>query len=210
MAYVDWWMRGVEFANCNCELGCPCQFNALPSRGNCCAHTFIHIEEGRFGDVILDGLDWGVLLSWPKAIHMGDGTQMVVIDERANPAQRAAIEAIAHGRETEPGAIVWQVFSTTMSRVLPTHYAPIQLAIDVDARIARVRVAGLLESDATPIPGGDGTPHRVRLELPKGFEFRVAEFARGTTRAEGPVELSFADSHAHLARIHWSTRGIVA
>ncbi|HME71707.1 MAG TPA: DUF1326 domain-containing protein [Myxococcota bacterium] len=209
MAYVEWWMRGVEFANCNCDFGCPCQFNSLPTHGNCCAHTFVHVEEGRFGDVSLDGLDWGILLSWPKAIHMGEGTSMVVIEERSNPLQRAALEAIAHGRETEPGTLVWQIFSTTMARTLPTLYKPISLAIDVDNRTARVRVPGLLESDAAPIQRGDA-PHRVRLELPAGFEFKVAEFARGTTRAQSPLELSFADSHAHLARVHWSTRGVVA
>jgi len=55
MAYVDWWIRGVEFANCNCAFGCPCQFNALPTHGHCRAHTFVHVEEGRFGHVPLDG-----------------------------------------------------------------------------------------------------------------------------------------------------------
>jgi hypothetical protein len=133
---------------------------------------------------------------------------MAVIDERANPAQRAALEAIAHGRETEPGTLVWQVFSTTMARVLPTLFKPIALHIDVDARTASVRVPGLLESEGTPIPGNGG-PHSVRLELPNGFEFKVAEVGRGTTRAQGPLELSLSDSHAHLARVHWSTHGVV-
>jgi hypothetical protein len=209
MAYVEWWIRGVEFANCNCALGCPCQFNALPTHGNCSAHTFVHVEHGRFGEVLLDGLDWGVLLSWPRAIHQGDGTCLVVIEERASPAQRAALEAIAHGHETEPGTLVWQIFSTTMARTLPTLYQPISLSIDVDNRRASVRVPGLLESDASPIPGVNA-PHRARLELPAGFEFRVAEVARGTTRAMGPLELSLSDSHAHLAHVHWSTRGVVA
>ena len=136
MAYVEWWMRGVEFANCNCDFGCPCQFNSLPTHGNCCAHTFVHIEEGRFDNVSLDGLNFGILLSWPKAIHMGEGTSLVVIEERANPAQRGALDAIAHGRETEPGTLVWQVFSTTMAHTLPTLYKPISLAIDVDNRTA--------------------------------------------------------------------------
>jgi hypothetical protein len=208
MTYVEWWMRGVEVANCNCALGCPCQFNALPTHGNCCAHTFVHVEEGRFAEVSLDGLNWGILLSWPRAIHQGEGTCMAVIEERANPAQRAALEAIAHGRETEPGTLVWQVFSTTMVRTLPTLYRPISLAIDVDNRTARVRVPGLLESDVTPIPGVNA-PHRVRIELPAGFEFKRAEVARGSTRAQDPLALSLADSHAHLARVHWSTRGVI-
>jgi hypothetical protein len=210
MAYVEWWMRGVEFANCNCDFGCPCQFNSLPSKGSCHAHTFVHVDEGRFGDVPLDGLNWGILLSWPRAIHLGGGTSMAVIDERADPAQRAALESIALGRETEPGALIWQVFSTTMTRVLPALVRPISLAIDVDAATARLQVPGLIESESGPIANpGTGGPHRVRLELPAGFEFRVAEFGRGTTRAQGPLELRFEDSHAHLARVHWSTHGVL-
>ena len=55
---VEWSMQGTEFANCNCSVGCPCQFNALPTHGHCRAHTFVQIEKGYFGDVSLDGLRW--------------------------------------------------------------------------------------------------------------------------------------------------------
>ena len=74
MAFTEWTMKGVEFVNCNCAWGCPCQFNSLPTYGDCCALAFGQIEQGRYGDVPLDGLRWGVLLAWPKAIHLGNGT----------------------------------------------------------------------------------------------------------------------------------------
>ncbi len=32
---VEWEVKATEFANCNCSYGCPCQFNALPTHGNC-------------------------------------------------------------------------------------------------------------------------------------------------------------------------------
>jgi hypothetical protein len=32
---VKWRIAGEEVANCNCSWGCPCQFNALPTTGNC-------------------------------------------------------------------------------------------------------------------------------------------------------------------------------
>jgi hypothetical protein len=139
MAYVEWFMQGKEFGNCNCALGCPCQFNALPTHGNCRAVAFVEIERGRFGDVPLDGLRWGVLAQWPGPIHLGDGSLMAVVDERADARQRAAIEAVAHGQETEPGSLIWQVFSTTLSQLLPTQYKPIELDIDVAAATARLR-----------------------------------------------------------------------
>src|SRR5579884_3875880 len=73
MAFVEWEMQGVEFANCNCHTGCPCQFNALPDKGHCRAHTFVQIEKGRYGKVPLDGLRWGILAFWPGPIHLGGG-----------------------------------------------------------------------------------------------------------------------------------------
>lgn len=210
MAYVDWFMQGREFNNCNCATGCPCQFNALPTHGDCRALAFVQIERGRFGDVPLDGLRWGILASWPGPIHFGDGTLMVVVEERADAAQRAAIEAVAHGRETEPGSLIWQVFSTTLSKVLPTQYRPIELEIDVEAATARLRVPGLVEGAAEPIRNPvTGQPHRARVILPTGFEFIEAEYASGTARTQSPIELVFDGTHAMMGHMHWSTKGVV-
>jgi hypothetical protein len=210
MAFVEWTMRGVEIVNCNCEPGCPCQFNRPPTHRHCRAYTFVEIEAGRFGDVPLDGLRWGILASWPGPIHHGNGTFMAVVDERADPAQRAALEAVAQGRETDPGTLIWQVFSTTVSTLLPTVYAPIQFHYDADAREGRVRVPGLLDASVSPVTNPvTGQPHRARISLPTGFEYTEAEVASGTARSEGAIVLDFTDTHAHFAKVHWSTHGVV-
>jgi hypothetical protein len=210
MALVEWTIRGTEFGHCNCAVGCPCQFNALPTHGHCRAHSFFQIERGEFGGVRLDGLRWGFLASWPGPIHMGEGTWLPVIDERADTRQRKALEAIALGEETEPGTLVTQVFNTLITRRLPSQYKPIDLAIDVAGAKATVRVPGLIDAEAHPIANPvTGAAHRVRLLLPEGFEFTEAEFATGRCRTQGPIELSFDDTHAHLANIHWSTHGVV-
>ena len=210
MQLVEWSMQGVEFANCNCALGCPCQFNALPTHGNCRAHTFVQIEHGHFGDVPLDGLRWGIMASWPGPIHLGNGTFQSVVDERADTRQRAALEAVSQGRETEPGKLIWQVFSAMVTKVLPTLFKPIDLAIDLPARTARVNVPGVIESDAASIRNEmTGADHRVRITLPTGFEFTESEFVSGNAKTSGAIELNFAGTHAHLSRIHWSTHGVV-
>ena len=49
-----------------------------------------HITEGRYGDLSLSGLTFGVTVNWPKAIHIANGVGIVVIDERANEAQARA------------------------------------------------------------------------------------------------------------------------
>src|ERR1039457_7232069 len=80
MKFADWSMQGVEFANCNCIWGCPCQFNGPPTHGNCRAYTFVQIDRGRFDGVPLDGLRWGILAAWPGPIHLGNGTFQSVVD----------------------------------------------------------------------------------------------------------------------------------
>jgi len=49
MTDVTWTIKGREFAHCNCAYGCPCQFNALPTHGNCKAIVGIEIEQGHHG-----------------------------------------------------------------------------------------------------------------------------------------------------------------
>jgi hypothetical protein len=203
-------MEGYEVVSCNCTCGCPCQFNQLPTHGHCRAYTFVRIERGRYGDVPLDGLAFGFLAEWPGAIHQGRGTFQAVVDSRANADQRAALEAVAHGRDTEPGTLVLQVFSTTVTNVMPTITAPIEMTCDLEARTARLHVPGIVDGTVSPIRNPiTGAAHAVRVTLPRGFEYTEAEYAAGTTKAEGAIALDFSDTHAHLARIHWSTHGVV-
>jgi hypothetical protein len=60
------------------------------------------IEQGRFGDVTLDGLGFVVLGMTPEAMNKGNWTVGLIADERANPQQRDAITAIASGAAGGP------------------------------------------------------------------------------------------------------------
>ena len=37
MATISWELQGTEYGNCNCDYGCPCQFNGRPTSpdGDC-------------------------------------------------------------------------------------------------------------------------------------------------------------------------------
>jgi hypothetical protein len=135
---------------------------------------------------------------------------MVVIEERANVEQRAAIETVAQGKETVPGSLITQVFSTTLISGHPTQYKPIELTIDEKAGTARVRVDGLIDGAAEPIKNPiTGAAHRARVTLPAGFEYTDAEYVAGTAKATGPIALDFQATHAHIAKINWSQNGVV-
>ena len=210
MPLTEWFMEGSEYGHCNCAWGCPCQFNALPTHGHCRAHSFFQIDKGRFGDVPLDGVRWGILATWPGPIHEGCGTLQVVVDDRATDEQRAAIVAVAQGREIDPGALIMQVFTAVIDTYLPVIVERIELAIDVERRVARLNVPGLIDAFAEPIRNPvTGAEHRVSLTIPNGFEFTTAEVASGNAKSTGPIELDFHGTHVHLAHIHWTTHGVV-
>jgi hypothetical protein len=158
----------------------------------------------------LDGLRWGFTAAWPAAIHLGNGKFQTIIDERANPLQRKAIETVSHGGETEPGSLIWQVFSTTITEFLPTAYKPIDLTIDFASRTAQVSVPGFIEGQAESIRNPvTNAPHPIRVIMPTGFEFTESEVLSGKSKSAGPIKLDLEGSHAQVARIHWSTRGVV-
>lgn len=208
MTYVDWRIRGPEISNCNCDWGCPCQFNALPTHGDCRAMTAMHIDQGHFGEVSLDGLKWVGMFAWPKAIHEGHGEAFVVVDDKASPEQREAILTILSGGETEPGATIFNVFATVIDHIHDPVFLPILFEADRERRVGRVSVAGVIDTEVNPIRNPiTGDEHRARVALPNGFEYKEAEFASGDTNAGGPVSLSWTSSHAHLAILDLSTHG---
>lgn len=207
---TPWMLRGTEYGNCNCDWGCPCQFGAPTTYGNCEAVIGGHIEEGYFGDTRLDGLDWVMTVWWPGEIAAGGGRQQAIIDERADDAQREALRKILHGEETAPGATHFFVYNSTMSEVLDPIYAPIALEIDVDARRGRIEVPDLVDSVGSPIPNpfGEGDS-RSRINLPNGFEYTIAEVGTGTSKTTGAIALDLDDSYGQFNILHMNQDGVI-
>ena len=206
----SWMIRGVEFANCNCSWGCPCQFGAPTTHGHCEALVSGHIEQGNFNDTSLDGLNWVLLLYWPGEIAEGNGKQQAIIDERADPAQREALRKILHGEATAPGATHFFVYSSTMATVLDTIYAPIELSIDVEARTAHVTVPDMITSVGAPIISAfSGEPTRSRIDLPNGFEYTIAEMGNGNTTARGEITLDLNDSYGQFNELNLTQDGVI-
>ena len=209
MAHVDWRLRGPEIINCNCNWGCPCQFNSLPTHGDCRAVAGMRIDEGHFGEVDLSGLKWAAMFAWPEAIHMGHGEAYIVIDERATEEQRNALLTILSGGETDPGATIFSVFATTLEKVHEPAFLPIDFEVSLDGRTGRIAIEGIVDTKIEPIRNPvTGEEQRARVSLPGGFEYKEAEYASGTTEATGPVGLSWQGRHAHVAMLDMGPHGI--
>jgi len=210
MADTKWTIKGHEFVNCNCSYGCPCQFNGLPTHGHCQAVGGYEIEQGQHGSTKRDGLKVVGIFRWPGAIHEGKGEAAVVIDERANEAQRGSLLRILSGQDTEPGATIFNVFASTLEKVHEPIFAPIEFQVDIAARRARLVVPGVTEGRGEPILNPvTGAQHRVRIDMVDGFEYTLAEIGRGWSKTSRPIQLELADSYAQFAEIHLCQSGIV-
>jgi hypothetical protein len=210
MSDTPWVLRGREFLHCSCDYGCPCQFNALPTHGYCRAVFGLEIQEGHHGNTPLNNLNIAAIAAWPKAIHEGHGQMLPIVDERADQAQRAALVRIMNGLDTEPGATFFQVFSTTYEKVHDPVFVKIEFTVDVEGRRAHLNVPGVLESTGEPILNPvTKQPHRVRINLPNGFEYTTAEVGRGWAKAKGPVQFDLENCHAHFSNLHMTGLGVV-
>ncbi|HKS94241.1 MAG TPA: DUF1326 domain-containing protein [Gammaproteobacteria bacterium] len=210
MTTTAWMLEGRNFSHCSCAYGCPCQFNALPTRGHCHAVVGIAVDRGKHGDTRLDGLSFGGVFRWPGPIHEGHGEAVPVVDKRATPAQRDAILRIMSGQDTEPGATFFQVYLSMVEKVYDPVFENIELKIDVDARKARFVVPGVIEAHGEPILNPvTKQEHRARIDMPNGFEYRLAEAGRGWAKTFGAIKLNLADSHAHFAKLHIAGTGVI-
>ena len=211
MSYPDWMIRGPEVATCNCNWGCPCQFNSLPTHGDCRAGVAMRIDEGHYGDVNLDGVKWVGLFSWPGAIHEGNGEVFPIVDEQASEAQREAILSIMSGEPSEPGATMFNVFAATFVTAHEPVFAPIQFDIDFAQWTGHFSVPGYIDAVASPITNPvTGESHQARVSLPNGFEYLEAQYVSSRTSAEGTIPLDWDDGHGHLAMLHLTPTGPVA
>lgn len=207
---IDWYVEGVEFGNCNCNYGCPCQFEDLPTHGNCCGFEVVRIDRGRFGDVPLDGLCAALVYAWPGAVFEGRGAMQAIIDERADERQRHALGTILHGGETREAATHWWVYHAMSSSVHAPLFKPIEFQIDMAARTAKVVIPGVLEATGHPIKSpATGAEHRVRIDIPNGIEFELAEVGRASTKATGAIALDLKDSYGQFNVLRHSGTGVV-
>ena len=206
----QWEIQGTQFANCNCAFGCPCQFNAPTTHGFCQAVVSNIIEKGHFNDTSLDGLSFLLVVQWPGEVAEGNGRQQVIIDERADDQQREAIRKIALGEAAQPGSNIFYVYNSTMSEVLDTLYAPLDISIDVTARKAQVKCLDIIDSSGSPIISPfSGEESRAGIHLPGGLEYTYAEMGVGNSSSTGKIAFELTESYGQFSNLHWNQDGVI-
>ncbi len=190
-----WKIRGHVILACNCDYGCPCNFNGLPTTGKCEGNWNWHIEEGSYGDVPMSGLTFAVAVNWPGAIHEGGGEALAVLDERANEQQRAAILALLSGVAGGP----WKIISTTISKLHEPKFAPFE--VSVSSFNSSVKAGDYISLQLEPVRNkATGVAVHPRVLLPEGFVFREGDLgASANFQIKGPVSFDHTGRYAAAA-----------
>jgi hypothetical protein len=181
MAYVDWMIKGPKIASCNCDYGCPCEFNAPPTRTPCEGVMAMEITEGYFGDVRLDGLRVAGAYRWPGPVHEGHGTWWSIIDKAATQEQVDALFTILGGKEQEP-TTGFAIYGSTIEHEPDPVFADIEFEWDLEGRRGRFVV-----TDGLGV-FGCGDAHGVRGDGrcggvdPGGGEHRAGGLCVGVER----------------------------
>ena len=150
---------------CNCDWGCPCNFNAKPTNGSCDGTWGLNIISGNCGDIKLDGLKVAWSGRWPGAVHEGRATAKLFIDASASEEQRNALEDIFKGKLD---GMPWSIIAATVDNWAETAYVPIEWTIDGcnSSYNAGNQVRVALDTMRNPVSGAEMA---ATISLPTGL-----------------------------------------
>jgi len=99
---TPWRIQGSYFESCNCEAICPCRMvggrkGGRSTHGICFGVLSWLVEEGRAGDVGLDGLAAAFVIRYDDDEPGSPWSFVVHVDERGSDEQRQALASILTG-----------------------------------------------------------------------------------------------------------------
>lgn len=194
-----WGATGDVLIACNCDWGCPCNFNARPSRGHCEGGWIWLIEKGHVGDVRLDGLGLAMFAKWPGAIHEGGGRAAAYVDDRADAGQRGALVRLLRGELGGP----WAIFIRTYDFPEPDA-ARFDVRAAQHGSHARIGDAVELELQAirNPVTHADVHPEVV---LPEGLVVKRSSMAASKVfRVHGGLTFDHSGQYAAFGRFDYA------
>ena len=204
-AKTKWQTEVYYLDSCNCDWGCPCQFNARPTHGNCEGVGGIHIIKGKYGNIRLDRLNLAWIASFPGPIHEGHGKASYYVDDSATGEQFDALSVIITG---EAGGGPFGVYRS----VIETSQEPKRARITFQEKGTRSQVK--VEDDKIVVAGAQLEPmrnpvtgkiHRAIIELPTGFESNRLETysLKNMFANDGFLNFKYAGTYGSIQHASW-------
>jgi Uncharacterized conserved protein len=146
----SWKIAGSFFEACNCNVACPCVFLSPPTSGECTALLAWHIDQGRFGQTDLNGLNAVLAVYSPGHMMEVKWKVALYVDEKANQSQQDALTQIFSGQAGGHLAALGPL----IDEVLGVKTAPIDYQSDGKRR--SLRLGTIAEMEIEGMPGQDG------------------------------------------------------
>jgi hypothetical protein len=200
VSVATWRLNGDVLIACNCDWGCPCNFNARPSRGKCEGGWIWAIDRGEIDDVRVDARAVALFANWPGAIHEGGGQAVCYVDDRADEAQQQALTRMLRGELGGP----WGIFIKTYELAEPEAARfDVRLA-DYDSRVAIGSAVQLeVQTIRNPVTSADAHP---AMELPEGLVVKRARLAASKVfRVRGKVHYDHSGQYAAFGRFEYGS-----
>ena len=192
-------LTGDVLIACNCDWGCPCNFQARPSRGYCEGGWIWAIDRGELDGVAVDGLGIALFAKWPGAIHEGGGRAVCYLDDRAESAQRTALQKLLQGEAGGP----WGIFSKTYDLADPI-VAPIDVRLHEHGSRARIGNVVELEMQKMRNPVTQAEIHPEVL-LPEGMIVKRGSLAASRAfRVGDPLGLDHSGQYAAFGKFDYA------
>jgi hypothetical protein len=186
---VSWSVAGSYFESCNCDPICPCRridgrAGGRSTHGICMGVLSWIVRDGHAGSTPLDGL--GVAMAtWYDDDEAGSPWRFVLwLDERADEAQRDALEAIWRGRA---GGDVLRHFPWAWKESESLAVRSARIEADHTPRRQWLRIGTQVE---VRIAEAAGEGHTVSCVIP-GHEQRGEELRADVLRVEDLEPLRF-------------------
>jgi hypothetical protein len=192
-------LSGDVLIACNCDFGCPCNFNARPSKGHCQGGWIWMIDTGRVDDVRIDGIGAALFAKWPGAIHEGGGRATCYIDARADEAQRTALTRVLGGELGGP----WGLFAKTYDLASPV-FAPFD--VDLAQHASRASIGDVVELELQTIrnPMTQAEVH-PEVVLPEGLVTKRGGMAASSVfRVKDGPGFDHSGQYAAFGRFEYS------
>jgi hypothetical protein len=205
MAQKTWELSGEYMESCNCDYLCPCIFTnpqAPATHEHCTALMIYRIDHGHHHEVSLDGLKFALVIRSGRVMSDGNWIFGVVVDEKANEAQRQALSAIAGGTAGGPPQMIRD---NLVSDFRGIEYRPIEFTADGLRRSTKIpgvlafAIEGVTSRNRSGEPYYiDNTAHPAnrRLALARASNLEVQGFGLA-------LGLAGKGNNGHFAPFAW-------
>jgi hypothetical protein len=202
----QWSLKGEYFENCNCDVVCPCEISpggfltARPDNGFCNVVLIFHVNDGRFGETDLSGLNAILAAHAPGVMGEGNWSAALYLDAKGSPDQQQAMGAIFGGQAGGPLAGVAPLIGQVVG------VKPVQIEYRSEGKKRSARIDGILDANIQAVPAAAPDAVVIKLNANPLFEGQDWIQAYGTQTTYNDYDFHWDNTGkcADYAEFQWT------